>query len=148
MNFKNENFLLGLLVSVIFFKSKNILWIIGDQLPNLTKPETFLSYLGLTITNTVIITLLIALVISLLLKAFSHARNLRPSLSLVFISSLIFAIIFNYTLQFGVKTDTPLLEQYIFPGATSYQIFILLLLFLVIYIGSNRYLGSTLLFQQ
>lgn len=67
-----------------------------------------------------------------------------PTPSLMITVSFALATIFNYTLQLGVRSDETLLGKFIFPGATAYQIIVLTLLFLVIYLVINRFLSATL----
>ncbi|EHJ52443.1 LTA synthase family protein [Streptococcus macacae] len=75
-----------------------------------------------------------------------HAIKLNsPNVSLAFASSLLFAIIFNYFLQYGLKSDAPLLGRYIVPGATAYQILVLSAAGFFLYLAVNRYLSVTFL---
>ncbi|GAA5355939.1 hypothetical protein SuUB36_07440 [Streptococcus uberis] len=144
-NFNAENVLIGIIFSIAFFKTNESLVFYSDRIPDLTSGNSFLKYLKVISEVNISISILITLITYSLLKSFKHIKKLKPSLQLSFTSSLFFAIIFNYTLQYGVRTDTDLLGLYIFPGATSFQIFVLLLLFLLVYVATNRYLASTLL---
>lgn len=144
-NFNAENVLIGIIFSIAFFKTNESLVFYIDRIPDLTSGNSFLKYLKVISEVNISISILITLITYTLLKSFKHIKKLKPSLQLSFTSSLFFAIIFNYTLQYGVRTDTDLLGLYIFPGATSFQIFVLLLLFLLVYVATNRYLASTLL---
>lgn len=78
-------------------------------------------------------------------NSISDVKVNRASFSLVVTTSLTLAIIFNYCLQYGVRGDTDLLGRYIFPGATSFQIVFLFVVYLFIYLILNRYLISTFL---
>ena len=78
-------------------------------------------------------------------KGMSDARHNQASFSLVILTSSILSLIFNYTLQYGVKGDDRLLERYIFPGATLFQILSLFIVFILIYLSINRYLLPTFL---
>lgn len=78
-------------------------------------------------------------------KGLASLRKNQVSFSLAVTTSLLLALIFNYALQYGVRSDVSLLGRYIFPGATTYQVIILTTLFLVVYIIFNRYLLSTAL---
>lgn len=71
--------------------------------------------------------------------------NNKPNLGLVVSSSFLFGLIFNYFLQYGLQKDESLMEMYIFPAATTYQIGLIFILSLVLYFVVNRYLFSTFL---
>ena len=139
-----SNYLVGLLISILFFRDDNLRTIIQFLIPDLTDSTFNNQYLIDISKVTILITFIIIFIIYCLLRTFSDIKQLNSSLSLSFITSLSLALIFNYSLQYGVKTDTDLLGRYIFPGATTYQIFILTILFLLIYLVFNRYLFSTL----
>ena len=64
----------------------------------------------------------------------------KPSVQLIYSVALLFAIFFNGTIQYGIKDEAILLEKYIFPGATLYQILVLFLFFTLIYFIFNRFL--------
>lgn len=80
----------------------------------------------------------------LVLNSYQGIATNTPTPSVMVTVSLLLAIIFNYTLQLGVRSDEALLGNFIFPGATAYQIIVLTLLFLVIYLVLNRFLSATL----
>lgn len=81
----------------------------------------------------------------LFVKGISDLFRYRASLSSAFTISLLMAIIFNYTIQLGILLKGALLNRYIFPGATAFQILILTLLFFTIYLLINKFLISTYL---
>ncbi|HFI0639946.1 TPA: LTA synthase family protein [Streptococcus suis] len=87
--------------------------------------------------------------VTLITFTFWHAidgiRKNKSTLSLAIVSSFLFALIFNYTLQSGIRADVKLLGMYIFPGATMFQIGFLVLVYMVVYFVINRYWLSTLL---
>ncbi|VTS31570.1 Glycerol phosphate lipoteichoic acid synthase [Streptococcus porcinus] len=143
-DFKNENLLVGLLIAIAFFRTKSLLNFLIQDVPDLSIDTNFLNYLKLVSLQTVLLSLCITCTIWTLLRAFTHLRRLKPSFSLAFITSLSMAIMFNFTLQYGVRTDVDLLGHFIFPGATAFQIYILTVIFLVVYVLTNRYLASTL----
>ncbi len=141
----STNYLVGLLISLLFFKNDNLGTIIQFIIPDLTVSTTFSQYLIAISKATIFITFLVVFVIYFLLRTFSDIKHLNSSLSLAFITSLGLALLFNYSLQYGVKSDTDLLGRYIYPGATSYQIFILTIIFLFVCLLFNRFLLSTLI---
>lgn len=74
----------------------------------------------------------------------SHSTN-QPNLALAVSSSFFFGLIFNYTLQLGLQKNEALMKMYIFPAATAYQIILIFLLSLTVYLLVNRYLFATCL---
>lgn len=71
-------------------------------------------------------------------------RN-KTSITLAFVSSILFAIIFNFLLQYGIRKEETLLGEYIFPNAIPFQIIILTLIFITVYLLINRYLLASIL---
>ena len=67
----------------------------------------------------------------------------RSSIWCSIVSSLVLASIFNYSIQFGIKGEGQLINKYIFEGAVPYQILILTLIFLFIYLLVNRFIPAT-----
>lgn len=87
--------------------------------------------------------------VTLITFTFWHAidgiRKNKSTLSLAIVSSFLFTLIFNYTLQSGIRADVKLFGMYIFPGATLFQIGILVLMYMIVYFVINRYWLSSLL---
>ncbi|MGT2926220.1 LTA synthase family protein [Streptococcus cuniculipharyngis] len=79
----------------------------------------------------------------LLAKAWQELRLQRRGFSLAIATSFILALVTNYALQLGVRKPEMLLGQYLVVGATSFQISILFLLALLVYLLINRYLLAT-----
>ncbi|WP_395378000.1 LTA synthase family protein [Streptococcus suis] len=69
----------------------------------------------------------------------------RSSIWTATFTSVFLAVIFNFTLQLGIKGEEKLLDRYIFQGAVSYQILLLSIIFLLTYVVVNRYISSTFL---
>lgn len=78
-------------------------------------------------------------------QAIKVAKQNKSSSSLAIVSSIFFALVFNFTIQFGIRADEAYADLFIFPGATLFQIIILSLLFLLIYFLCNRYWLSTII---
>ncbi|KXT68041.1 Lipoteichoic acid synthase LtaS Type IIc [Streptococcus gallolyticus] len=78
-------------------------------------------------------------------QAFNALKKNEPNFSLVITASLLLALIFNYTIQLGVKINGSLMDMYIFPGATLYQIICIAILNVLIFIIFNRFLISFIL---
>lgn len=70
-------------------------------------------------------------------------RQNRASLHSAIASSIFLAIVFNYTIQSGIRMEGELLGHYIFSGAIAFQGIILFLLYLLIYLLVNRYMLAT-----
>lgn len=71
-----------------------------------------------------------------------HQNRIKGSLAII--SSFLFALIFNYGLQYGIKTDAAFMDLYLFPGSLLFQTTILSLLYITIYCIINRYWLSTI----
>lgn len=97
------------------------------------------------LSSNLVLTLMVMGVVSyFVINAYQAIVTNSPTPSLMMTVSFTLATIFNYTLQLGVRSDETLLDKFIFPGATAYQIIVLTLLFLVIYLVINRFLSATL----
>ncbi|MGT2924006.1 LTA synthase family protein [Streptococcus caviae] len=77
------------------------------------------------------------------LKAAKELTRNQPTWSLIFSASALLAVIFNYTLQLGVKENGAILNKFIFPGATLYQICFLIVIYLLAYFIINRFMITT-----
>lgn len=71
-------------------------------------------------------------------------RN-EASISLALFSSFIIAVYLNYYLQLGYRDDGLYNGHVIAPGAMSFQISILTLIFFIVYLVLNRYLLTTII---
>ncbi|MFU2181163.1 LTA synthase family protein [Streptococcus pluranimalium] len=73
-------------------------------------------------------------------KGIDDFKSNRSSFFLAFTSSFLFGLFFNYLLQYGVKSDEALMDMFIFPAATIYQILLISFLSFFVYLIVNRYL--------
>ena len=89
--------------------------------------------------------LLYALLTYFIIQGYRDLLKNKPTMSVTVGSSFLFALIFNYLLQYGVKKSEALMELFVFPAATTYQIVVIFLLSLLVYLLLNRYLLSTIL---
>ena len=78
-------------------------------------------------------------------QAVNDIRSNKPSFSLAITTSLLLGLIFNYTLQLGLKTDGALMDMFVFPGATAYQIACITIINLLAYLIINRFVITTLI---
>ena len=98
------------------------------------------------LSSNLALTLMVMGVVSyFVINAYQAIVTNSPTPSLMITVSFALATIFNYTLQLGVRSDETLLDKFIFPGATAYQIIALTCLFLIIYLVFNRFLSATFL---
>lgn len=97
-----------------------------------------------SVTWSVMITLvLISLLIYFVLNSFSAIKENVPSYSLVVVLSFLLAIVFNYLFQYGIKSEGEILDRFIFPSATLFQIVVIALFNLLLYMIVNRILRTT-----
>lgn len=102
--------------------------------------ETISKFVGQLIINLFLAFVAFYFVIRLTFQAFNAIKANRPNISLMLITSLLLALVFNYTIQLGVKTDASLMNMYVFPGATLYQIICITLLNVLLFTILNRFL--------
>lgn len=84
-------------------------------------------------------------IVRIVYKAIEAIRNNNPNFYLSAATSLLFGVIFNYTLQYGVKTEGSLMDMFVFPGATAYQITFIFVFCIIGYLIINRYVITTFL---
>lgn len=76
-------------------------------------------------------------------KGISHLIRNKPTPSLSVATSLLFAFIFNFTIQVGVTEKGESYGYYIASGAPIFQILVIFACFMTVYIIINRYLPAT-----
>lgn len=76
-------------------------------------------------------------------KGISQLIKNKPTPSLSATTSLLFAFIFNFTIQAGVTEKGESYGYYIASGATIFQILVIFACFMAVYIVINRYLPAT-----
>lgn len=133
-----------LLANVALLDSKWLSYLRGELISTLTTSGTT-AFLEELFKILLICLLAFSLIAYTAIDGSEKMRKNQPSLSLAVLTSLILALIFNYTLQYGVRGDSDLLGRYIFPGATLYQFTVLALIFLFIYLIVDRYISTTLM---
>ena len=75
----------------------------------------------------------------------SELENNKPGVGLAIFSSVSFSILLNYFLQYSIRADLIIMEKYIFPGATLFQISIFFAIFLLLYSIINEYLLASII---
>ncbi|HFI0777324.1 TPA: LTA synthase family protein, partial [Streptococcus suis] len=78
-------------------------------------------------------------------QSINKLKKNQSSLSLAVISSLFFAVVFNFMIQFGIRMNEDFYGEYIFLGATAFQLILFSLFNFTVYILINRYWQPTLL---
>ncbi|KXT76907.1 LTA synthase family protein [Streptococcus sp. DD12] len=81
---------------------------------------------------------------NLFLRGIHAFRRNQTSYASVVCTSLVLGTFFNYTIQMGVRKSGAIVNRYVFPAATLYQILALSLIALLCYMIFNRYLEVTL----
>ncbi|HFI0078233.1 TPA: LTA synthase family protein, partial [Streptococcus suis] len=89
--------------------------------------------------------LIVSLVTILFWQSINKLKKNQSSLSLAVISSLFFAVVFNFMIQFGIRMNEDFYGEYIFLGATAFQLILFSLFNFTVYILINRYWQPTLL---
>lgn len=140
----SSNVLLASLVSLIVLQDSKLIDKLKQflYLTNGGDPKSFYFYL---LYKLLIILIFIAVVTYLFWKAVEGVRKNNSSFSLAVISSLFFSLIFNLSIQFGIKANEDYLGEFIFSGATLFQIIILTLIFTFLYFFINRYWLATMI---
>ena len=154
VNKKNREVLENLFLSQFFL----FLALMDDKMPELLHHQSYLvNFLEegkLDITQNFMLTLLclIALIFILLsLPSFLAVKGLRDlaqnkaSVSVAFVLSAVFALIFNYTIQNSIRGDVIVLDQYLFTGASLFQIIVFFMIFMALYLIFNHFLLPTML---
>ena len=154
VNKKNREVLENLFLSQLFL----FLALMDDKMPELLHHQSYLvNFLEegkLDITQNFMLTLLclIALIFILLsLPSFLAVKGLRDlaqnkaSVSVAFVLSAVFALVFNYTIQNSIRGDVIVLDQYLFTGASLFQIIVFFMIFMALYLIFNHFLLPTML---
>lgn len=135
--------LFGFLASFVV-NDRQMLKIFKELISSYLSDNDYIHFI-IHLSSNLALTLMVMGVVSyFVINAYQAIVTNSPTPSVMVTVSFLLAIIFNYTLQLGVRSDEALLGNFIFPGATAYQIIVLTLLFLVIYLVVNRFLSATL----
>ncbi|MGT2948083.1 LTA synthase family protein [Streptococcus devriesei] len=135
--FYNNKFLLSIIFSSV---------LLNDKLSITTLHKLFLTkYDDLYSQSTLIffLTIFYSLLLYQISKGLEDFKKKEATYSLCILTSSLFAIIFNYTLQMGVAKQGELMEMYVFPAATTFQIIVIFVLCLFVYSLLNNYIIAT-----
>ncbi|KPJ22040.1 LTA synthase family protein [Streptococcus phocae] len=144
--FESSDSILFGMISSFIINDKHLVTIFRDDiLSSFLEKADYTAFIRFSVINLLLCLITFHVICYYLYKAYESITNNKPSIHLAFASSLLLALVFNYCFQYGLKKDAMLLERYIFPGATAYQIAFLFFLFFVIYLLINRYVLSTVL---
>lgn len=138
-----ENVLMSLLLGITISNNKQLLTYINEGVKSLVTLGDKGLYKVLFLDSWFYL-ILFSVISAIVLNGMSALKNNKTNISLVVTTSFSLALIFNYALQYGVKGDTDLLGYYLFPGALLYQILVLALFSLLLYVVTNRYIATTL----
>lgn len=89
--------------------------------------------------------ILLSFVTFLFMKGQSDFIKNKPSFSLSVFFSAVFAIVFNFTLQIGMGNSEKFLGYSFLPGALLFQFITLFLLFISVFLVTNKVVLSTLI---
>lgn len=136
--------LFGFLASFVV-NDRQMLKIFKELISSYLSDNDYIHFI-IHLSSNLALTLMVMGVVSyFVINAYQAIVTNSPTPSLMITVSFALATIFNYTLQLGVRSDETLLDKFIFPGATAYQIIALTCLFLIIYLVFNRFLSATFL---
>ncbi|MGQ7359289.1 LTA synthase family protein [Streptococcus suis] len=124
---------------------ERVLEILRDNVSSHLDSEVFTSILQYLFSTLIIIQLVTGLIVTLFYRSIRGLLKNRSSFSLAIITSALIALILNYYLQLGVSKEEELLNRFIFPGATLFQILFLMFFAILIYVLVNRYVLSTVI---
>ncbi|MGT2934887.1 LTA synthase family protein [Streptococcus castoreus] len=145
LGYKSHHFSLSLFLAIIPINDSHLLKLMKSHFTDLLTVSNYQGYLSEIGSLLIVLTLAFAAIIYLFLNSLSHLKQNKPSFSMAAITSLFFALLFNYALQYGVKGDEALLGYYIFPGATLFQLIVITLIALWAYVIINRYWTTSIL---
>lgn len=142
--FDSKEVLLSGILSSFIVNDRQMLKIFKELVLSFLSNDDYVQFMTHLSSNLFLSLVIMGIISYLVLNSYQGIATNTPTPSVMVTVSLLLAIIFNYTLQLGVRSDEALLGNFIFPGATAYQIIVLTLLFLVIYLVLNRFLSATL----
>lgn len=117
--------------------------VLKGAIDSLIKADEVSPYIWTLTINILVCLALYSLLCYFIIQGIYDLILKKASIPLAVSTSFLLALIFNYTLQAGVKVDRAILGRYIFPGASLYQILFLALVNVVFYMIINRYLITT-----
>lgn len=139
----NHIILLGM-SSMLIMSNSYIVSSMSSGLKQFIKHGQSSQYLTQLIGIVFVIYLITAVIVYSFLRSFEGIRTNNSSLFLLVFSSFSWAVIINFMFQYGVRADGLILGLYIFPYATIFQISLLTVIFILLYLISNRYLSTTI----
>ncbi len=99
-----------------------------------------------SLTSLIFLIFAIGSVLSFLaVKGMRDLYKNKNSVSVTVLFSAVFAMIFNYTIQNGIRGDISVLDLRLFAGASLFQIIIFFITFVWLYVIFNRFLLPTML---
>lgn len=133
---------IGLIASFVI-NDKLFLNMMSEKVADFIKKGNYNDYI-LNVVGSVAITLILScLLVYFILNSYTPLKENRPNYAIVVVLSFFLALVFNYLFQYGIKSDGAVLERYIFPSATLFQITVIALFNLFLYMIVNHILRTT-----
>ncbi|WP_251713323.1 LTA synthase family protein [Lactococcus ileimucosae] len=152
---KVENVYMAVLVSLAFIDrmTERLIWDIlfspvHSEAPldlvyaneNILGSDDFLSLFG----NMLLVFVVLCVLSFFIVRGIQAFKSNRASFSLALTTSLLLALVFNSLIQAGMSVDEgPMYYGYVVTGISLFQIFVLTLVFMFIYLLINRYMIAT-----
>ena len=152
---KVENVYMAMLVSLAFIDrmTERLIWDIlfspvHSEAPldlvyaneNILGSDDFLSLFG----NMLLVFVVLFVLSFFIVKGIQAFKSNRASFSLALTTSLLLALVFNSLIQAGMSVDEgPMYYGYVVTGISLFQVFVLTLVFMFIYLLINRYMIAT-----
>lgn len=141
----DEDFQIAILLLIVIVEKTQFSKAILDSVSEFFSEKNNFLYIFHYFFNITLSIVSLLFVIYISLKALESISKNKPTASLALSISLLLAVIFNYFIQEPLSIKELLLDRYIFPAATLFQIIILSVFFLLSYIIFNRFLIASFL---
>ncbi|WP_337979097.1 sulfatase-like hydrolase/transferase [Streptococcus anginosus] len=116
---------------------------LAEKVAHFIKDGNYAEYLLNVIGSVAITLILCSALVYFALQSYIPLKENRPNYSIAVLASFFLGLIFNYSFQYGIRSDGMILDRYIFPSATLFQIFVIALFNLLLYMVVNRILRTT-----
>ena len=131
------------LIASLALNDNLFLDMMSEKVADFIEKGNYIDYL-LNVAGSVAITLILScLLVYFVLNSYTPLKENRPNYAIVVVLSFFLALVFNYLFQYGIKSDGAVLDRYIFPSATLFQIVVIALFNLLLYMIVNHILRTT-----
>lgn len=115
------------LIASLALNDNLFLDMMSEKVADFIEKGNYIDYL-LNVAGSVAITLILScLLVYFVLNSYTPLKENRPNYAIVVVLSFFLALVFNYLFQYGIKSDGAVLDRYIFPSATLFQIVVIAL---------------------